>query len=276
MISSFFGRNRAQLPLPPLDPPPSSEKRLEKKKAWLASVSKSSGKRNAPSPKYGSAVENVVKPSHSQPVSNGLLSPERRPGRHSRQSTGGSTKSSSASDSQVASTSTSRSGVGLLRFGSSSKIGKGKQPASRAQDSLSPISSNFVHIPLPSPSSHLLQAGPGFPFDPSHAAPAASSSDTSDDQTKTLSRRLGELESANQNGLLTDEEYRALKRNLFERTVNDQHDRPAMPTAEEWRAQKADPSADRTGQLLGLSRLKAPEKGGQIFDSPHGYLLTPI
>ena len=269
MIASFFGRNRTQLPLPPLDPPPSSEKRLEKEKAWLASVSKSTGKRDKPSPsssKYGSPLENVVK---SPEQNNGLLSPERKSGygARSRQSTGGSTKSST-SGSPVASTSSSRLGLGGLFSGgnsnhSSSRLDKGKQAA--LQEAPSPLSSNFVHIPLQSPSSHLAQAGPAFPFNASPAScssstPTLGSNATTDDKTKTLALRLEELEIANRNGLLTDEEYRVLKRNLFERTVNGRHEPPPMPSVEEWKGRRLEVPSEKTGQLLQLSRLALPLK----------------
>jgi hypothetical protein len=96
-----------------------------------------------------------------------------------------------------------------------------------------------------------------------------------DDNSKTLASRLRELEHANQVGLLNDEEYRVLRKNLFEKRVRKQDVPPNLmqqPLPPPSLASIYSPSApyqlspvkdgsnvQRTGTLLGLTRLNMAE-----------------
>jgi len=238
-LTSFLHRNPKSnvLPLPPLDPPPSVEKRQEKEKAWLASIYDRKGK--APSKADNKDAKGL---GYTAPVPSNAGQRN-----HARSRTVDSVLTSTNSVGRGSASVKS----GLLTISWRWRRASSSRPASvissdRADDTLQHRNTATLQVP----SSRSPQQQP-------RAVPSSSSA-----SSPSLAQRLEQLSQAHSQGLLDDEEYRVLRGNLFENSLK------KVPLSQDVTSaslheigQKEVTNAvreygvERTGTLLGLPRL---------------------
>lgn len=333
MLSSFLQRHRHQpsrTPVVPrlIDPPPSVEKRQEKEKAWLASISsktknkvkesfsvsgsnststsnailvdnKRSRQRGVEFIKQPTSTSQTSRSDHSTAASDvGLLSPDdclrvhplhrgHGSARHTRTSTDTSAASAVSSISHLSensirprpasvwtaddSSSRIHLGLPLLRQLSRSRSSRKKRSdveQSRAVNgSISSRPDVMVRAKVPStgdivssPAVSYASGGEGS----TQIRPSILKSRHVEAQPSPLARRLQELEEANRNGLLNDEEYRQLKAAAFEGHLASPDglsipDRLGTDGESHTTVSDNPSSAPYTGSLLRLPRLQNGE-----------------